>query len=321
MQLRLCVLKIHTYRRCANVAASLKAHVHERVDALYPIDSHGQKDGALLPGLVDIVEITCEQNPNSTRGTNFNDKHSTTHDRARNVQSTFAHVRPTLVTDEADSHNAFSPEVVAEHAMKHIVDMPVQMSNQFEDQFISKYMPRIFPWALNYDCGGAEYLDLFTDWDDLQHCSNTMVAASIRERWRKIAGEAVLLPGAHAAMLATRVEMQVAGDWMVVPVARSLHWRYAVLHSAFICCKQAVPAGQNAVNNLDKLVFATKKIWSRMVSNSGVVSGNKRPINGNVCMLFAADDISLEERIILRSYLNTTSSIAGCQAYLEELGS
>ena len=192
LQQRPGVLKIHTYRRCANVAASLKAHVHERVDASYPVEAHGQQNGALLPGLVDIVEITSEQNSNSTRGTTFDDKQSTPHDRARNVQSTFAYVRPTLVTNEAESHNAFAPEVVAEHAMKHIVDMPLQMSNQFEDQFISKYMPPFFPWALNYDCGGAQYPDLFTDWDDLQQCSNTRVAASIRERWRIIAGEAVL---------------------------------------------------------------------------------------------------------------------------------
>ena len=56
----------------------------------------------------------------------------------------------------------------------------------------------------------------------------------------KICDEAVLLPGDHAAMLSTRAEAQVAGDWMVVPVARNLHWRYAVLHSAFVCCKQKV---------------------------------------------------------------------------------
>ena len=41
-------------------------------------------------------------------------------------------------------------------------------------------------------------------------------------------------------MLATRPEMQVAGDWMLVPAARNLHWRYEVLHSAFMVCKQKV---------------------------------------------------------------------------------
>ncbi len=41
------------------------------------------------------------------------------------------------------------------------------LDNVFEDQFISKYLPRILHWALNYDCGGAEYPDLFANWDEL----------------------------------------------------------------------------------------------------------------------------------------------------------
>ena len=182
LQQRPGVLKIHMYRRCANVAASPKAHVHERVDALYPIESHGRKDGALLPGFLDMVAATSDQMINSTVVSNFNDKQSTMHDQARSVQTSFEHMRPALVTDEAESPNAFAPEVVAEHAMKHIVDMPIQLSNQFEGQFISKYMPRILPWALHYDCGGAEYPDVFIDWDELDQCSNQMAADSICQR-------------------------------------------------------------------------------------------------------------------------------------------
>ena len=311
------VLKIHAYRRCQTVALSLKSHAHERVDELYPVSTHGTTQGGLLPGLADMVENPAEKRDAAEASSNFDMKQSTMHDIPRNAEAVFEHVRPTLVTDEADAQNSFSPEVVAEHAMKHIVDMPIQMSNQFEDQFISKYMPRIFPWALNYDCGGAEYPDLFTDWTELEQCSNKLVASGIRERWRKLADEALLLPGDHAAMLATRAEMHIAGDWMVVPVARNLHWRYSVLHSAFICCKQTIPTGVTAAENMEKLVLATKKIWERMVSNTVVVNGQKRPINGNIGMLFSADNLSMEEKTILRSYLNTTSCISGCQAQLE----
>ena len=28
-------------------------------------------------------------------------------------------------------------------------------------------MPHIFPWTLNYDCGGAEFPALFENWEDL----------------------------------------------------------------------------------------------------------------------------------------------------------
>ena len=41
---------------------------------------------------------------------------------------------------------------------------------------------------------------------------------------------------------------------------------------------------------------------------------------GNVSMLFAADDISSEEKIILRSYLKTTGAIAGCQQVRKTIG-
>ena len=121
----------------------------------------------------------------------------------------------------------YEPEVVAEFAMNNVLNMTVRMSNVFEDQFISKYMSGVFPWALNYDCGGAEYPDLFANWEEMLEDQEKLLAAGIQQRWRKIADEAVLVQGDHAQMLATRPEMQIAGDWMVVPGARNLHWRYS----------------------------------------------------------------------------------------------
>ena len=120
--------------------------------------------------------------------------------------------------------------------------------------------------------------------------------------------------------LATRPEMQIAGDWMVVPGARNLHWRYAVLHSAFMVCKQKVSPGESLSENLEELIQATRKIWEHISKNSVVIGGNKRNVNGNLGMLFAADNITSAEKIILRSYLNTTASIAGCQALRRRMG-
>ena len=111
--------------------------------------------------------------------------------------------------------------------MNNVLNMTVRMSNVFEDQFISKYMPSVFPWALNYDCGGPEYPDLFSNWEEILADQEKLLAAGIQQRWCKIADEAVLVPGDHAQMLSTRPEMQIAGDWMVVPGARNLHWRYS----------------------------------------------------------------------------------------------
>ena len=76
---------------------------------------------------------------------------------------TIALVRPVLVVGEGGTEASLSEDQVAEYALGSIAQMTVKMSNSFEDQFVSKYMPHIFPWALKYDCGGAEYPDLFGD--------------------------------------------------------------------------------------------------------------------------------------------------------------
>ena len=143
-----------------------------------------------------------------------------------------------------------------------VVDISV--CNTFEHQFTSQYFPRVFPWALNYDCGGADYPELFADWAWLEKAvaerGGEDAVGRLQERWRRIQGEAALLPGDYARMLACRPEMQIAGDWMCVPAARNLHWRYAVLHSAFIVCKQKVAPGETMHQNLDKLMDSLQRI-------------------------------------------------------------
>jgi hypothetical protein len=57
-----------------------------------------------------------------------------------------------------------------------------------------------------------------------------------------------------------------------------------------------------------------------MAKNAVQIQGVKKNINGNVSMLFAADDITSAEKIVLRSYLNTTASIAGCQQIRKKIG-
>ena len=124
----------------------------------------------------------------------------------------------------------------------------------------------------------------------------------------------------YAQMLSTRPEMQVAADWMLVPVARNLHWRFEVLHSAFMTCKQKVAPGESYQHNLDELIAAVRKIWERIAKNTVIKNGKKQNINGNIGMIFSADDITLAEKIVLAGYLNTTANIAGCQAIRYKIG-
>lgn len=119
------------------------------------------------------------------------------------------------------------------------------MSNEFQDRFISQYCSHILPWALNYDCGGADYPDLFANWQELEQALGNDVADQLKTRWRRLDSSAPLLPGPYAKMLASRAELQVAGDWMVVPATRNLHWRYTVLQSAFMVSKQKIIPGES----------------------------------------------------------------------------
>ena len=150
------------------------------------------------------------------------------------------------------------------------------MSNIFEKQFVTEYLPRIFPWSLQYDCGGPEYPDFFTDWQT-QHEENTEESSpNIPKRWRRKNEEAVLLPGQYSRMLATRAECHIGADWMLVPAARNLHWRYQVLTSAFLTCKQKIGMTSSPEENLIELITATQKIFERMLKEQGFQTVKRR---------------------------------------------
>ena len=121
----------------------------------------------------------------------------------------------------------------AQAAFNKISGLQVRMGTEFEHQFNCEYLSRIFPWALNYSCGGPDYQDLFSNWEDLNDEDYNRRASS-----RRPPEAPKLDPGRYAQMLATRCEAQLASDWLLVPSARNLHWRYMVLHNAFCLTKQ-----------------------------------------------------------------------------------
>ena len=223
------VLKIHAHRRGATVRASLHSHVDARVDELYPSSRYDDVAGGIMPEIQEMVKEQLQRAMPRSGESAVDNKQSTMPDAAGPAENVFEGARPSIVVGEASTQEEFRDETLAESALGQICDLQVKMANKFEDQFVSKYLPRIFPWALKFDCGGAEYPDLFSDWDALAEGCADYASLGIQERWRRIANEAVVTPGTYAQMLATRAEAQIAGDWMLVPAARNLHWRYAVL--------------------------------------------------------------------------------------------
>ena len=244
----------------------------------------------------EYLEWGCEEQLSrpgaATAESGFEMKQSTMPDAVADPYTLFAHERPTLVVDEANSTDGVNKDAVTEHTLKTIAGLEVPMSSKFEDQWNTKYMARIFPWALKFDCGGADYPDMFSKWAEHDPGIRSGRAINIQDRWRRIAGQAALLPGPYAQMLATRAEMQLGGDWMLVLGARNLHWRYAVLRNSFIECKKKLAPGESVHENLIQLIEAAKSVWERLNKPSVIIDKKKRPMNGDIAMLFKARLVS-----------------------------
>ena len=234
------VLKIHRHHRKATVLQSLQAHVTQRVAACYPATAFPDDVGGVLPEIKAMVEQQEAQTDKVPFESGFELKQSTMPDVSSEPDKLFEHERPSLVVGESSSDGIHDEEALAAQAFKTVAGLDIPMSTTFEKQWNSKYLPLTSPWALKYACGGAEYPDLFSNWDTDSR------SLTIQDTWRRLAGEAKLLPGPYAQMLATRPEMQLAGDWVLVPGARNLHWRYMVLHSAFLECKMKVAPGETS---------------------------------------------------------------------------
>ena len=117
----------------------------------------------------------------------------------------------------------------------------------------------------------------------------------IKARWRRQGEDAIVTPGIHAQMLATRAEAQLAGDWMLVPACRNLHWPYTVLHEAFLVCKEKVAPGDTGNKNLTVLIEAATSISQRLKSGTITHGGVKRPHNNDIQQLLNDDGITAEE--------------------------
>ena len=262
--------------RSGNVHEDLKNHIELRVNAEYPSAIHGGEEGGVPAKLQCLFEEALKADAAShvaLAPSLFDQKQATGHDAApKDCADLFNGMRPSIVVGEATTEGAVSKEVVVDQAFNKVTGMTVPMGQQFEPQFLPSYMPRTAPWALNYSCGGADYPGLFSGWT-VQETTRAEGKTVTAEPGRRTHGEAPLLPGPYAQMLATRPEMQVAADWMLVPGARNLHWRYQVLHSAFIVCKQRLGVEEDRAKNLTELLAAAKRIWESIATNTVTLKG------------------------------------------------
>ena len=108
--------------------------------------------GAIPQPIQEMIRAQVEED--NTDISAFDMKQATMPDMSCPGPALFEGVRPSLVTDEGEAQGTFAKESIAEAALADKVNMvDVSVSNPFENQFTSQYNCRIFPWALNYDCG------------------------------------------------------------------------------------------------------------------------------------------------------------------------
>eukprot|EP00973_Karenia_brevis_P019100 2618376-Karenia_brevis.AAC.1 len=81
----------------------------------------------MLPGLEKLVSEQINEQSTNNQDSVFDFKQTTMHDNARSAEKVFEHARPSLVCDEGQSADTLAPDVVAEHALDHVLSMSIKM--------------------------------------------------------------------------------------------------------------------------------------------------------------------------------------------------
>ena len=178
-------------------------------------------------------------------------------------------------------------------------------------------MSRIYPWALNFECGGPEYPDFFANADDEEELC---IDARRVMGTRRTEFSGVLTPQRHAKNLARRVEVQIAGDWGLVPGAHNLTMRYAALKEAHLSCRMRASADKPLDVNAAELIDGLDELFKKLHRGSYTSHGRKRPLNGDITKLRWADNLTPAESLLVGSFGKVLKKVAGSQVLRPRIG-
>ena len=65
---------------------------------------------------------------------------------------------------DSEASDALAPDTMVQEVFHKCSGLEVTMSNSFTEQFVSEYISKIFPWALNYTCRGPDFFKLSFNW-------------------------------------------------------------------------------------------------------------------------------------------------------------
>lgn len=170
-----------------------------------------------------------------------------------------------------------------------------------------EYLSRVFPWSLNYMCGGPGYPSFWS-------------GEVPKKRWRRVDSAAVLLPLDFAGNMARRVECQISGDWMLVPTIRKLSTRYDMLRGSFTTAFMTTTRNESLDSNASSLVQAAESIYKCLILGTVSIGGIQRPVVGDIGQLRHADGLGMSEARVLQMYERVTASLPASQAMRRRLG-
>ena len=114
------------------------------------------------------------------------EKHQTMPDAARPAEELCHEMRPGSVVAERGGNLLVDTADQIRAALQKQSTLEVQVGTKFEDQFVAPYLSRIFPWALNFECGGPEYPDFQVA--DQEDDDELRAAGGRAKRWRRMEG-------------------------------------------------------------------------------------------------------------------------------------
>ena len=90
-------------------------------------------------------------------------------------------VRPVICTKDSEAADAHAPDTMVQDVFHKVSGSQVTMSNALIEEFESEYMSKMFPWALKYTCGGPDFFDLLSKWQQYVEAERD----SVRQPWRR----------------------------------------------------------------------------------------------------------------------------------------
>jgi hypothetical protein len=273
----------------------------------YPEEQFGGAEGGLSDAIKDAaleaLKVHKERESNARgRGSELQGKNAAPDDPVVAAdEKIFSSVRPCTL-EEDSSARGIDEDVQVSSALGNFSESEYKTQlggNLLHESWAPRYTSMILPWTYNYMSGGPEYAKWYSD--------------QPAERWRRQKDAAVLNPDRYCKNIARRAEMQFAGHWTALPIARNLAVRYEALRKAYMMVGRRRQSGMPLADSATEFLQAAKTLFERLDSGTAIIHGKRQPINGDVGLLRWADDLQQSEKDLLELYRKVTSTLPGSQ--------